>query len=287
MGVKTYIKERFCKIENGKMEKFLPTVLSIYADLVDVHNSEDNKTECSACIVSCPVEHNCAEYINCNGLYRQVYIYNEEHKLIFALPQSLNIKINNNPSGKKNRSPKKGMNSFEMMVGEVILRHYANITWKKYCCSIKNYVEILTTLFFFCPDILWCALKNEMQNDKIDYNVKQAINRCLDFFTEIDQMFRSSWKDMPDYEYEKKILLEIERQGQIDEIKQMIIQQYIVGLNEINRAGIIVKIASDNLLLLCERMCTEFRQRGNTRKVLSKANYKCISNICKTMPGVS
>lgn len=285
MGVKTYTKERFCKIEKGKSIKFLPAVLSIYADLVDIHNSESNTKECRADIVRCPIKSNCNEYKNCNCTLRQVYIYNEEHKLIFREPQNLpsNILINNTRLNIiDNKNLKNHEKNLEIIIGEVILKHYSNIQWIKYCCSIDNYVDILASLFFFCPDILWCALENEMRNDQIDYNVMRAINRCLDIFTLFDQMIRKHKGEM--YEYKDKAILIINNECQINEITQIVIQQNIKNLNPIDRAGIIARLATDNFQILCDHISTQSWEKKKIKKNLGRTNYKCIVNCCKTLP---
>lgn len=288
MGVKTYTKERFCQIEKGKSNIYLPAVLSIYADLVDIHNSESNTKKCTADIVKCPIDgSNCNEYTNCNGILRQVYIYNEEHKLIFSLPEDLpsNIWIDNFRLNKRNnKNLTKHEKNLEIMIGEVILKHYSNISWKHYCCSIDNYVDILASLFFFCPDILWCALENEMQNNPIDYNVRRAINRCFDIFTLFDQMIRNNKGEM--YEYKNEAILTICNGCQINEIVQIVIQQNIKNLDPIDRAGIIARLATDNFQILCDRMSTQSWEKNKIKKILGKTNYKCIVNCCKTLPFV-
>lgn len=287
MGVKTYTKERFCELAKEKSIRVLPAVLSIYADLVDIHNAESNTKRCMADIVNCPFESNGNECKNCSGKFRQVYIYNKEHKLIFSLPKDLpsNIRIDNTPLRKKrNKNFEKHESNLVIVVGEVILKHYLNIHWNKYCCSIENYVDILASLFFFCPDILRCALENEIQSNKIDYNVVRAINRCLDIFMLFDQMIRNHKGEM--YEYEEEALLTISSKCPINEIVQIVMLNGIIKLNSIDRAGIIARLATDNFQILCDWMSKHSWKRRKIKKVLGRMNYKCIVNYCKTMPCV-
>lgn len=288
MGIKSYTKERFCKVAKTKVFCLLPSVLAIYADMVDIHDSVSDTRECKVDVINYPFDMKYSKYSSYKEILTQVYFFCDEHKLIFKSPKDLplHIRIDNKPLAiRYNPNLTEDKKMSETIIGEVILRHYVNIQWYDYCCPIESYVDILASLFFFCPDILWCAIVNEIQSNQIDYNVKKAVNRCLNLLTLFDQMIRKHPIEI--CEYTEDALKIISNECQITEIEQVVLQNHITSAESINRVEAIVDLATTNFRLLCERMCKQSWKKRRVKKFLGKLNYKCIFNTCKSMPNIN
>lgn len=166
-----FIFPQKCRVGKSKEVKWLPSILSITADLIDIHNSQDNKMVCE--IVS--VEYEEEKRLFC--------IYDSKHSRIYDLPENLpeELQINNKSSAK---------GPFSLIIeieGFTIIQHY--LESENQCgCSAESYVEILSTIFFFCPHILWTAIQKEFRASSLDTRVLKAIHNCLAFYIMLEDI---------------------------------------------------------------------------------------------------
>lgn len=76
------------------------------------------------------------------------------------------------------------------MKGEVVYKHYKSGHWEECPCTIEDYKAVMASIFFFCSDILWCAISEEMSHAQkgIDSNITPSITRSLEFYILLDKI---------------------------------------------------------------------------------------------------
>ena len=175
------------EIRKRVSDQYLPSVLAITADIFDFHRDYDYAEKvCRAKTLIC--DHECMQK-KCNISIIQFYIYKDEHEMIFACPEDLpeTLRLHNfsgNGIGVEDSIPY----DFKMqrrvrLEADVILEYYQAKEWNDMCMySLNNYIDVLVSIFFFCPDILCCAIRNEAKYNYNDICVNKAIAICLKIY---------------------------------------------------------------------------------------------------------
>lgn len=271
--VKDFLKGSVSKLCCGGKTKggvSLPPILSIMADLIDIHNSQDDKKKCE--VVSVEV----------NEQKRIFYIYLPQHKMIYAKLEELpnELRITSKSSSKE---------QFSILVqieGLTIIKHY-NENEMQCGYSLESYMEILSTIFFFCPYILWTAIQEELQpeneNEKLDEVSKailHAIHSCLAFYLTLERLEIEADGDVP--QNKNKVLKGINNAKQISQIENVIITQTCEknkrkgDCEKIDHAECVMQVAGIGLQIIREQLINMPAKKKRLKEVLGGSNYKNI-----------
>lgn len=280
--VRDYVGEKFSRYTNTGQVKWLPSILAIMADLMDVQSTLGDTEKCRVAYVNC-LKTQCKRYDECERRYRQFYIYSENHKCIFKSADQLPDGLGINSKYKKSSKPEivKETDAFSARVkGEVIYRHYEKGDWKSCYCTLESYKDILASIFFFCPDILWCAVKAEMNNvhkKRIDGDVVQAIVRSLDFYVLLDKLERKYGEEIC-----KNIdlaVVQINNLHSISEIEDIAIWSKEADSTNVDRILNILEAGSKGIDFVCKKISTSTCEKKYAIKVMGRKNYKYLSKI--------
>ena len=277
--LKTLIRKKFAKQENSKKNKLLPSLLTIAADIFEIMLDGDNDTECKPCLVKSSFE-------NGETISKQFYMYKEVHKMIFELSEKLpdEIKISNqklSPAEKselKDRINKikkdepKAMGLIDLEA-DIIMKYYTSNVWEdKIVHYNENYVNCLPCIFFFNSDVLWCAIKYEMERQKKAREVVEAIRKCIEFYTLTDQVAKKNLT--PD---EKRIYYN--KFHQIREIETTIADDSLELREQCDRAVIFTDAGSSGLAIIRQHVCSQMKNVVSMIKVLGIRNYIYIKKM--------
>lgn len=202
--------------KSDSLAEYMPSILSISADVIDLYNKPNNKMQCKMEIANCSVHENCEEESDCDSSKRVFYTYRKEHLLVLEKPEKLdnNLRIDNcYPNEKGNPLGELWAKGVYELAFKVLYQYYEVIPWSMCYWHIDYYEEILASIFLFCPKILCYAIKKELDvSDKADIHVTSAIQKCLDFSIRLDKKIKDE-KDIKKKkereDFYKKILNEI------------------------------------------------------------------------------
>lgn len=274
--VRDYVWQIFSDRSKGEEIRYLPAILSISADLMDIHDAEEYAESCEMTIVKCE-KHNCEGGLGCADRRRTFCKYNENHTLIFEegknLPDALRIS-NGEDEEKKWDVPLEVEKGFLVKIkGEVLYRYYDKRVWGKCFCSLENYIDILAGVFFFCPQILWKAILNEMDHLKVgnDENVKRAIAKCLDIYILLDREEKRYGGDF--YRHVGEIFVEISNLHRICEIEDIILQEEKTVWKREDRLMSISEAGNNGINLIRSRLTENKWNKTDACKVFGRENY--------------
>lgn len=262
--VKNFLKAKFskeCHAGKFKDAKWLPSILSITADLIDIHDSHDNEKECE--IVS--VEFGKEKRLFC--------IYDSKHARIYDLPDNLPKELQINSKSFFN-------GSFSIIIeveGYTIIQHY--LENESQCgYSAKSYVEILSTIFFFCPHILWETIKRELESTYVDTRVLDAIHSCLTFYIILEDV--ESEADGEVYKNKDQVLKAISNAKLMPQIENMIFRSTSDSKKDdgeiLDHAEQIIKISGVGIQFIREKLINALINKKKLKKVLGAKNYKKV-----------
>lgn len=177
--------------KSDSLAEYMPSILAISADVIDLCHKPNNKMTCKMEIANCSDHENCEEESDCNSSKRVFYTYRKEHLLVLEKPEKLddNLRIDNHyPNEKANPLGEVCAKGVYELAFQVLYQYYEVIPWKTCYWPIDYYEEILASIFLFCPKILCYAIKKELDvSDKADIHVTSAIQKCLDFSIRLDK----------------------------------------------------------------------------------------------------
>lgn len=284
MSTKEYSSVRDCvgaifsKRVKGGEKKWLPSVLSIMADLLDVKITWDDEKKCRAVIVECK-KTQCRDFDKCEKKLRQFYIRNENHRYIFEEPNQL-------PNGvgifSKEKKSSKNMIMSETepqlvkLKGEVVYKHYERGNWESCPCGIEEYKAVLSSIFFFCPDILWEAISNEinhMQNG-LDSDVTQAIMTSLNFYIVLDEI-EKGYSDKSNNDVDEIVVM-INNAHIIPEIEEVIVKEERDASVKLDRISMILDAGSAGMEYIRRGLSASKWKKEQMVKVMGKKNCEYL-----------
>lgn len=262
--VKDFLKTAFPNVFKDKKlkeMKLLPSILSITADLIDIHNSQDNKKECE--IVS--VEYGEEKRLFC--------IYDSKHSKIYDFPENLPRELQIN-----NKYYSKGQFSLIIEVeGFTIIQHY--LENENQCGhSVESYEEILSTIFFFCPHILWAAMQKEFGASSLDASVIKAIHNCLAFYIMLEDI--ESDADGEVQKNKDQTLKEINNAKLMPQIENMVFYRTNDSIKSdgerLDHAVQIIQIGGVGIQVIREKLINTAIEKKKLKEVLGVKNYKKV-----------
>lgn len=262
--VRDFLKTIFpkkCRVGNSKEVKWLPSILSITADLIDIHNSPDNKKVCE--IVS-------VEYEEEKRLF---YIYDSKHSAIYDSPENLpeELQINSKNSAK---------GPFSIIIeieGYTIIQHY--LENEDQCgYTVESYVEILSTIFFFCPHILWTAIHKEFGASSLDTRVLKAIHNCLAFYIMLEDI--ESDADGEVHKNKEQALKEINNAKLMPQIENVVIWATSDSKKDdgerLDHVVQIIHMGDVGIRVIREKLINTPVEKKKLKKVLGINNYRKV-----------
>lgn len=285
--VKNYVGKEFSKRNDSKQTKWLPSVLAIMADLMDVHSTSGDEEECRAVVVECR-RTQCEWYDECVRKRRQFYVYDENQKCIFNRADQLPDELRINNKYKKSKE-KENVSEIEAhmvrMKGEVVYTHYKRGHWVECPCTIEDYKAVMASIFFFCPDILWCAISEEMSHAQkgVDRSITQPIIRSLEFYILLDKIEKEyGTKDHKRKNIEEAIV-KINNQHSIPEVEEVAIKNEGNKSANIDRILRILDAGCEGINFICRKMIASTWDKKLAFKVMGRENYEYLSEKSKTV----
>ena len=285
--VKNYVGNEFSKRNDSKETKWLPSVLAIMADLMDVHSALSNEEECRAVVVECG-RTQCEWYDECARKRRQLYVYNENHKYIFRpanqLPNELRIN-NKHKKSKVEESVSEVEAHMARMKGEVIYEHFKRGHWAECPCTIEDYKAVMASIFFFCPDILWCAISEEMSyaQKRVDSSITQPITKSLEFYILLDKIAKEYGTEVHKRRNIEEAIVKIHNQHSIPEIEEMTIKNEGNKSANIDRILRILDAGCEGINFICRKMSASTWDKKLAFNVMGRENYEYLSEKSKTV----
>lgn len=262
--VKDFLKAIFskkCRVRNSKEVKWLPSILSITADLIDIHNSQDNKKVCE--IVS--VEYEEEKRLFC--------IYDSKHSKIYDSPENLpeELQINSKNSAK---------GPFSLIIeieGFTIIQHY--LENENQCGrSVESYVEILSSIFFFCPHILWTAIQKEFGASSLDTRVLKAIHNCLAFYIMLEDIESDAGGEV--HKNKDQALKAINNAKLMPQIEKVVIwgtsDSKKVDGEKLDHVAQIIQMGGVGIRIIREKLINTSVEKKKLKKILEINNYKKV-----------
>ena len=285
------LKKSFSVNGRRKKVKYLPAILAISAELLEKKLTKNSNEYCDATLVECKYKDTCSKSGTCTTALRQFYIYEESHKLIFSLSEDLpdSIKISSaklsasqtNVIRKKLDALEKESSSFLKLVdleADIIMKYYNNRVWNDECpCPFENYVALLPNIFFFNPDILCCAIDEELKRKKKDTSVVEAIKTCIEFYILTDDIEKSGVGIG-----EQQV--RYNNFHRVREIETTVLEQSENDMGEIkDRIESLTDAGATGLQYLCARKLEFSWNHRQLGSIIGMKNYRYIMKYCKTM----
>ena len=279
--VSKYVRTKLIQQAGGKSVNF-PPVLSISANLIDLHNAKEYAEMCEPVVVSCDGAAQYDRCRECSYKKRQFYKYHNGHASVFKTAAKSLDRLPGKAKAEKNVLIKFLENwKLVQLEGDFLLAHYEKWRWDECIWPHESYENILTGLFFFCPKILWCAVSSEIEAAKRDIYVIRAIKKCLELYVLLDGIERS-YKEENCY-YAEEAARIISDSHLIEEIAVIALEKESERFHSKDRLDLICQLAEEGLQFMGEMTVSEPLKGRHAVKVLGRRNYRYLRRFGESL----
>ncbi len=263
----------------------LPAMLDILVDQIGVDSEHEKEVEYSRFLARCSKN----QYMDCNNCcnvnQRVFFIYKDWHKNIFLNRNEINryhrilIKeLSDEEKNNLNNALASSPDPSKMIIKAcAVFNCYINRKWEDRCvCPLDNYMDVLMVAFFFNSNILYWAIRKELERKNKDMYIIHAIRTCLDLCVFAYMMSMEYNKDNSGKVITKYInfhhVRAIEDVVLINDENDKSNQRVVEALNDTGVAAI------NNI---CIRMKGSLRGNWRLIKLIGRKNYKFLKKYCK------
>lgn len=279
--VRDCIQTQFTRQNEGELTVYFPAVLSICADLFDLHNAKRSR-KCRAVIVSCE----CKNFSGCEECKHRIRQFYGEHNGGYVdvlrpadeLPEQLQISDRKKAKGISAGLRKKPLVLLEC---DFLLTHFGKWCWDQCNWPHESYVNMLAGLFFFCPKILEVAISSEIGKKAIDRNVTQAIKKCLGLYVLLDGIERSHKEEV--WRYVVEAAQKISDSHVIEEIAEISLEKESAGFCTADRIECLCQVAEEGMMFIGGRVVRGDINGWNAIRVLGWRNYRYLCEHGKAL----